>query len=173
MDAYSWLAQRALGQNTAFNQDIASCRLPLQIPFQHSSLPPIWFCPSFHTYTVAFREKVRIKNYLKAPGMRAGLLNLFQHGLGWVNPADRSWLDCSGALPADDVVQCSKQALRLIPPRALPRGGSARGKYISIVALWLLWVFAASLWQHQDAWCRSSEIQGTVVSILGGEFIGL
>jgi len=129
--------------------------------------------PSFHTYTVAFREKVRIKNYLKAPGMRAGLLNLFQHGLGWVNPADRSWLDCSGALPADDVVQCSKQALRLIPPRALPRGGSARGKYISIVALWLLWVFAASLWQHQDAWCRSSEIQGTVVSILGGEFIGL
>lgn len=43
MDAYSWLARRALGQNTAFNQDIASCRLPLQIPFQHSSLPPIWF----------------------------------------------------------------------------------------------------------------------------------
>lgn len=92
-----------------------SCFFPL-LPYLHSCFP---------------REGMggKKKSCFKATDVTIGLFNLFQDGLGWVNPADRSWLRSTPrALPAGDGLQPSKQVLPFIPPRVLPRGGSARGK---------------------------------------------
>lgn len=122
-----------------------------------SLLTAVTFC-CFQIYKVVFSEKIGKKPIFKATDAHIRSFNLFQDGLGWVNAT----IDLDFALPLgllQQVMDCSRLCLLFLPQcfRGMLVQG---GKYISLVILQLLWVFAASLWQYKDVWCCSSEIKG-------------